>query len=49
MINDPAFLEGRRAAILSDGRKIGVLGEMHPNVISNFGLQQPTVGFEMVL
>ncbi|HUW67434.1 MAG TPA: phenylalanine--tRNA ligase subunit beta [Candidatus Nanoarchaeia archaeon] len=47
--NDPAFLEGRRAAILYDGKKIGVLGEMHPDVISNFGLQQPTVGFEMLV
>lgn len=47
--DDPAFLEGRRAAILADGREVGVLGEVHPDVISNFGLQQPTIGFEMVV
>ncbi|MDF1557304.1 MAG: phenylalanine--tRNA ligase subunit beta [ANME-2 cluster archaeon] len=47
--DDPAFLEGRRAAILSNGREVGVLGEIHPDVISNFKLQQPTIGFEMVV
>ncbi|MDF1532585.1 MAG: phenylalanine--tRNA ligase subunit beta [Methanosarcinales archaeon] len=47
--DDPAFLDGRRAAILVDGREIGVLGEIHPEVISHFGLQQPTIGFEMVV
>lgn len=46
---DPAFLEGRRAAIRTSGRNIGILGEIHPDVLSNFGLQQPAVGFEMVV
>jgi phenylalanyl-tRNA synthetase beta chain len=47
--DDPAFLEGRRAAIDSNGIQTGILGEIHPDVISNFGLQQPTVGFELVV
>ena len=46
---DPAFLEGRRAHIISDGKEVGILGEMHPDVISNFGLQHPIVGFELVV
>ncbi|MCK4928272.1 MAG: phenylalanine--tRNA ligase subunit beta, partial [Methanosarcinales archaeon] len=47
--DDPAFLEGRRAAIIADGEEVGIFGEIHPDVISNFGLQQPTIGFEMVV
>lgn len=46
---DPAFMEGRRADILIDGKKAGVMGEFFPQVISNFGLGQPVVGFEIEL
>ncbi len=44
---DAAFLEGRRADILVDGEKIGVMGEFYPEVVTNFGLGQPVVGFEI--
>ena len=44
---DTAFLEGRRADILVDGEKIGVMGEFYPEVVTNFGLGQPVVGFEV--
>ncbi len=47
--DDPAFLEGRRAALMVDGNEIGTLGEIHPDVLTNFGLQQPTVGFELMV
>ena len=46
---DPAFLDGRRADIIVDGKSVGVMGELHPEVIVNFGLGQPIVGFEIVL
>ena len=46
---DPAFIEGRRADILVNGTKVGVMGEIHPQVILNFGLGQPVVGFEINL
>jgi phenylalanyl-tRNA synthetase beta chain len=46
---DPAFMEGRRADILVNGKKIGVMGELFPQVIVNFGLGQPVVGFEIDL
>ncbi len=46
---DPAFMEGRRADIIVSGRKIGVMGELFPQVIVNFGLGQPVVGFEIDL
>jgi len=44
---DPAFLEGRRASILIKRKSIGVFGEIHPDVIINFGLDHPVVAFEM--
>jgi len=47
--NDPAFLDGRRADIMQNGIKVGVFGELHPEVISNFGLEHPIIGFEMGL
>ncbi len=46
---DPAFIEGRRADILADGEIIGSMGEFHPQVLSNFTLGQPTIGFEIKL
>ncbi|MHC1610520.1 MAG: phenylalanine--tRNA ligase subunit beta [Candidatus Methanospirareceae archaeon] len=44
---DGAFLAGRRADIIMEGRNIGVFGELHPEVITNFGLDHPVVGFEV--
>ena len=41
------FLEGRRADIVLDEKIIGVFGELHPEVILNFGLSYPVVGFEV--
>ncbi len=47
--DDPAFIEGRRADIIIKGEKAGVLGELHPEAISNFGLEHPIIGFELKL
>ncbi len=44
---DPAFIEGRRADVIIKGEKSGVFGEIHPEVISNFGLEHPIIGFEL--
>jgi phenylalanyl-tRNA synthetase beta chain len=46
---DPAFIEGRRADVIINGEKAGVFGEIHPEVISNFGLEHPIIGFELRL
>ncbi len=46
---DPAFMNGRRADILVNGSKAGVIGEIYPQVLVNFGLGQPVVGFEIKL
>ncbi len=47
--DDPAFLEGRRADVYVRGKKLGVFGELHPEVISNFALGYAVVGFELEL
>jgi phenylalanyl-tRNA synthetase beta chain len=47
--DDPAFLEGRRADVYVAGKKLGVFGELHPEVISNFALGYAVVGFELDL
>lgn len=46
---DPAFLEGRRADVYVNGKKLGVFGELHPEVITNFALGYAVVGFELDL
>ena len=46
---DPAFLEGRRADVYVKGKKLGVFGELHPEVINNFALGYAVVGFELDL
>ena len=45
----PSFLQGRAAAIYVKGRKIGVVGEIHPEVLNNFELENPTSAFEIDL
>ncbi len=45
----PSFLQGRVAAIYVKQRKIGVVGEIHPEVLNNFELENPTCGFEIDL
>ncbi|MFV9676643.1 MAG: phenylalanine--tRNA ligase subunit beta, partial [Methanosarcinales archaeon] len=46
---DGAFLEGRRADIVLENKLIGVFGELHPEVLTNFGLSYPVVGFEICI
>lgn len=44
-----SFIEGRCASVLAGGKKIGVMGEIHPQVIENFGLEMPVVALEINL
>jgi len=43
----PSFIKGRCAKIIKDGKIIGYFGEIHPEVIINFELEFPVVGFEV--
>jgi len=45
----PSFLEGRTAVVYGKRQKIGVLGEVHPQVLNNWQLKNPAVAFEIDL
>jgi phenylalanyl-tRNA synthetase beta chain len=42
-----SFLEGRAAAVVMKQRETGVLGEIHPEVLNNFELENPACAFEI--
>jgi phenylalanyl-tRNA synthetase beta chain len=42
-----SFLDGRVAVILLKRKELGVLGEVHPEVLNNFELENPTSAFEI--
>ncbi len=46
---DRAFMPGRGADLTADGKRIGCFGELHPEVIRSFGLEQPVVAIEIRL
>ena len=48
-IEDPRFIPGRTAAVMAGDRKIGVFGELHPAVLSNWGITMPCAGGELDL
>jgi phenylalanyl-tRNA synthetase beta chain len=43
----PSFLEGRAGRILSDTRAVGLIGELHPEVLERWQLGMPSVVFEL--
>lgn len=45
----PSYLDGRTAAVNFRRREIGILGEVHPEVLNNFELENPTSAFELDL
>ncbi len=47
--DDGAFIEGRRADVIVNGRKVGVFGEVHPEVLERFDIPNPVVAFELDL
>jgi phenylalanyl-tRNA synthetase beta chain len=47
--NHKSFIPGRSAEIRTNGESLGTLGEIHPKVLNNWGIEKPTVAFEMDL
>ncbi len=47
--NDNAFIEGRCASVIVNGKEVGYFGEIKPAVIVNFGLEYPVIAFEINL
>jgi phenylalanyl-tRNA synthetase beta chain len=42
----PSFIGGRVATVVLDGQPAGIIGELHPEVLVEHGLEVPVVGFE---
>jgi phenylalanyl-tRNA synthetase beta chain len=45
--NDSRFISGRAAAIVYQGKHIGVFGEIHPEVLENWGIIMPSTACEL--
>ncbi|MDE1822807.1 MAG: phenylalanine--tRNA ligase subunit beta [Candidatus Micrarchaeota archaeon] len=44
-----SFIEGRCAKITIAGKEMGFFGELHPETLYNFNIEEPAVAFEMEL
>ncbi|EMA50005.1 MULTISPECIES: phenylalanine--tRNA ligase subunit beta [Halococcus] len=42
----PSFIDGRAASIVLDGEHAGVVGELHPKILVEHGLELPVAAFE---
>jgi phenylalanyl-tRNA synthetase beta chain len=45
----PTYVPGRAAAIYVDDKPVGGLGEVHPEVLTNFGLMYPVALAELII
>jgi len=45
----PMFANGKTADVIIGGKKVGMIGEIDPQVIENFKVRVPVSGFEMTL
>jgi phenylalanyl-tRNA synthetase beta chain len=48
-IEHPTFVPGRAAKLSIDGKAAGILGEVHPEVLTHFGLTHPVALAEVTL
>lgn len=46
-VDHPSFLDGRAGKIVSNGQVIGLLGELHPEVLEHWQIGVPTVVLEL--
>ncbi|MFH1978180.1 MAG: phenylalanine--tRNA ligase subunit beta [Candidatus Aenigmatarchaeota archaeon] len=44
-----SFIPGRTAKIIANGKEVGIVGEIHPQVLNNWKLEIPTSAFELDL
>ncbi|MDY6788357.1 MAG: phenylalanine--tRNA ligase subunit beta [Candidatus Nanohaloarchaea archaeon] len=45
----PGFIDGRCAEIIVDGESVGHIGEVHPRILNELGIEMPVSGFELDL
>ncbi|TMI15208.1 phenylalanine--tRNA ligase subunit beta [Candidatus Bathyarchaeota archaeon] len=43
----PSFLEGRTGKVISEEKPLGIVGELHPRIIREWGLSLPIAAFEL--
>lgn len=48
-LQHPSFLEGRAGQIMSEGKLLGLVGELHPEVLERWQIGMPSVAFEVDL
>ena len=46
-ISDETFFPGRCAQVIVNGKPIGIMGVLHPEVVSNFELNLPCAVLEL--
>jgi len=44
---NPSFIEGRFGTVHVGAQRLGILGEIHPTVLTGFGVEAPCVAFEL--
>ena len=47
--SDPRFISGRSGNLVSNGRVVGIFGEIHPAVLESWGCSMPTIACELDL
>ncbi len=48
-VEHDSFIEGRATEIVINGKKAGLMGEIHPKVLNEWGIEKPVVAFELAL
>jgi len=48
-VSHPSFIEGRVGKIVIEGRDLGLIGELHPQVLENWQIAMPGTVFELAL
>ena len=48
-VTNASFIPGRCAEILCNGKKVGIIGEIHPKVLNNWQLEKPVAAMEINL
>ena len=48
-IEHPSFIPGRVGRIIVKGKTIGIIGEVHPEVLEKWSIEMPVAGFELFL
>jgi len=48
-VQHPSFLEGRSGRVLVAGKPVGVIGEVHPEVLERWQIAMPIVAFDLNL